>query len=31
LEAYFHAAINTFGDPKAALFGFCLARGADNV
>jgi hypothetical protein len=25
LDAYFQSAINTWGDPKAALFGFCLA------
>jgi tetrahydromethanopterin S-methyltransferase subunit B len=31
LEAYFHAAINTFGYPKAAFFGFCLALVASNV
>lgn len=30
-EAYFHAAINTLGSPKAALFGFCLALVAYNV
>ena len=31
LEAYFHSEINTFGYPKAALFGFCLALVAANV
>ena len=31
LEAYFHAAINTLGYPKAALFGFCLALVAYNM
>lgn len=30
LEAYFHAAINTLGYPKAALCGFCLALVASN-
>lgn len=30
LEAYFHAAINPLGYPKAALFGFCLALVAYN-
>jgi hypothetical protein len=31
LAAYCHAAIPTLGDPKAALFGFCLALVADNL
>jgi IS4 transposase len=31
LEAYFHSEINTFGYPKAALFGFCLALVAYNL
>jgi hypothetical protein len=31
LEAYFHSEINTFGYPKAALFGFCLALVASPV
>ena len=31
LAAYFHSEINTLGDPKAALFGFCLALVAYNV
>jgi hypothetical protein len=31
LEAYFHSEINTLGYPKAALFGFCLARVAYNM
>src|SRR5262249_41837004 len=31
LEAYFHAAINTLGYPKAAWFGFCLAVVAYNM
>ena len=31
LEAYFHSEINTFGYPKAALFGFCLALVAYNM
>jgi hypothetical protein len=31
LEAYFHSEINTFGYPKAALFGFSLALVAYNV
>jgi hypothetical protein len=30
LEAYCHAAINTLGSPKAAVFGFCLALVAYN-
>jgi hypothetical protein len=31
LEKYFHSEMNTLGYPKAALFGFCLARVAFNV
>jgi Transposase DDE domain len=31
LEAYFHSEINTWGYPKAALFGFCLALVAYNM
>jgi IS4 transposase len=31
IEAYFHSEINTWGYPKAALFGFCLALVAYNV
>jgi Transposase DDE domain len=31
LEAYFHSEINTFGYPKAALFGCCLALVAYNL
>jgi hypothetical protein len=31
LEAYFHSEINTFGYPRAALFGFCLALVAYNL
>jgi hypothetical protein len=31
LEASFHAAMHTWGSPKAALFGFCLALVAYNM
>jgi hypothetical protein len=31
IAAYFHSEIHTFGYPKAALFGFCLALVAYNV